>query len=260
MSLISRSSRRTSCCMIASRRIPRRRRFDARQGFDGAAQRGQRILQFMRDIGGEALDRLDAAVERLGHLAERAREMADFVGAIGEVGDLLARLMPRRTRSAASASLRNGSAIVLASESESMSITAADDQEVSQAAPNVRWRSPCRCRGPASTAPGRLGSRSSAGSARATETMVSPVRIDADDRADLARERFGDLGQRFAVVRPVAASARRLGADEDAAQPRSMRAASQVVSSFAGSLASERDVDARELRVCESSSNSPSRS
>ena len=33
--------------------------------------------------------------------------------------------MPRRTRSAASASLRTGSAIVLASESERMSITAA---------------------------------------------------------------------------------------------------------------------------------------
>ena len=36
-----------------------------RQGLDRAAQRGQRILQLVRDVGGEALDRLDAVVERL---------------------------------------------------------------------------------------------------------------------------------------------------------------------------------------------------
>ena len=46
----------------------------------------------MRDIGGEALDRVDAAVERLGHFAQRAREMANLVRAIGEVRNLLARL------------------------------------------------------------------------------------------------------------------------------------------------------------------------
>ena len=38
-------------------------------------------------------------------------------------------LMPRRTRSAASASLRTGSAIVLASDSERMSITAASTRK-----------------------------------------------------------------------------------------------------------------------------------
>ena len=63
-----------------------------RQGLDRAAQRGQRILQLVRDIGGEALDRLDAVVERLGHVAQRPAEMADLVAAVGEVGDLLARL------------------------------------------------------------------------------------------------------------------------------------------------------------------------
>ena len=67
-------------------------RLGERQGLDGAAQRGQRVLQLVRDVGGEALDRLDAVVERLGHVAQGAGQMADLVGAVGEVGDLLARL------------------------------------------------------------------------------------------------------------------------------------------------------------------------
>ena len=37
------------------------------------------FLQLMRDVGGEALDRLDAAVERVGHVAQRAGQMADLV-------------------------------------------------------------------------------------------------------------------------------------------------------------------------------------
>ena len=63
-----------------------------RQRLDGAAQRGQRVLQLVRDVGGEALDRLDAVVERVGHVAQRAGEMPDLVAAVGEIGDLLARL------------------------------------------------------------------------------------------------------------------------------------------------------------------------
>ena len=54
-----------------------------RQGFDGAAQRSQRVLQFVGDVGGEALDRVDAVVERAGHVAERLAEMADLVAAVG---------------------------------------------------------------------------------------------------------------------------------------------------------------------------------
>ena len=46
----------------------------------------------MRHVGGEALDGIDPLVERLGHVAERAGQMADLVGAIGEVRDLGARL------------------------------------------------------------------------------------------------------------------------------------------------------------------------
>ena len=40
-----------------------------RQGLDRGAQRGERVLQLMGDVGGEALDRLDAVVERVRHVA-----------------------------------------------------------------------------------------------------------------------------------------------------------------------------------------------
>ncbi len=63
-------------------------RLGQRQRLDRGAQRGQRILQFMRDIGGEALDRLDAAVERVGHVAQRAGQMPDLVAAPGEIRNL----------------------------------------------------------------------------------------------------------------------------------------------------------------------------
>ncbi len=46
----------------------------------------------MGDIGGEAFDGVDAPVERLRHVAERAGEMADLVGAVGEIRNLGARL------------------------------------------------------------------------------------------------------------------------------------------------------------------------
>ncbi len=54
-----------------------------RQGLDGAAQRGQRVLQLVGDVGGETLDRVDAVVERAGHVAQRLAEMADLVAAAG---------------------------------------------------------------------------------------------------------------------------------------------------------------------------------
>ena len=50
-----------------------------RQRLDRRAQRGQRVAQFVRDVGGEAFDRLDAGVERVGHVAQRAGQMADLV-------------------------------------------------------------------------------------------------------------------------------------------------------------------------------------
>ncbi len=42
----------------------------------------------MGDVGGEHLDRLDPAIERVGHFAQRAGEMADLVAAAGEIGNL----------------------------------------------------------------------------------------------------------------------------------------------------------------------------
>ena len=63
-----------------------------RQRFHRRPQRGQGVLQFMGDIGGEHLDRLDAAIERIRHVAQRAGQMADLVAAAGEIGNLHAGL------------------------------------------------------------------------------------------------------------------------------------------------------------------------
>ena len=46
----------------------------------------------MRNVRRKALDRLDAAIERIGHFAQRAGELADLVAPVGEIGNLLARL------------------------------------------------------------------------------------------------------------------------------------------------------------------------
>ena len=62
-----------------------------RQRFHRGTQRRKRVLQLMGNVGGEALDRLDAAVERIGHVAQRARQMPDLVAPPGEVGNLHAR-------------------------------------------------------------------------------------------------------------------------------------------------------------------------
>src|SRR5438046_2168179 len=42
----------------------------------------------MGDVGGEPLDRLDPAVQRAGHVAQRAGQMPDLILAVGQVGDL----------------------------------------------------------------------------------------------------------------------------------------------------------------------------
>ena len=76
--------------VLDHREQPRAAVLVARQGqrFDCRAQRRQRVLQFMGDVGGEHLDRLDAVIERVGHVAQRAGEMADLVAAAGEIGNL----------------------------------------------------------------------------------------------------------------------------------------------------------------------------
>jgi hypothetical protein len=60
---------------------------DHAQRADGRAQRGERVLDFMRDIGGELFVRLDPVIKRRHHAAQRARQAPDLVGAGGQVGD-----------------------------------------------------------------------------------------------------------------------------------------------------------------------------
>src|SRR5262249_41905692 len=49
------------------------------RGVDGGADRGERVLDLVADVGGEALIGVDAVGERAGHSFERVRQRADFV-------------------------------------------------------------------------------------------------------------------------------------------------------------------------------------
>ena len=51
------------------------------QGFNRAAQRGERVLQLMRHICRKGFDGGDAVVKRLRHMAQRTGELADLIGA-----------------------------------------------------------------------------------------------------------------------------------------------------------------------------------
>ena len=62
----------------------------SRQRFERTAQRRQRILEFVRDIGGETFNRVQTIVERPRHIAQRARQVTDLVRSRGEIGNLLA--------------------------------------------------------------------------------------------------------------------------------------------------------------------------
>ena len=59
-----------------------------RRHLDRRAQRGQRVLELVRHVGGEALDGVDALPQRVGHRAQRVVEVADLVAALAEIGDL----------------------------------------------------------------------------------------------------------------------------------------------------------------------------
>ena len=54
---------------------------------DGGTQRGKRVLDLMRDIGGELFVRLDPFVKRGHHAAHGARQAPDLVRPRGQVGD-----------------------------------------------------------------------------------------------------------------------------------------------------------------------------
>ena len=61
------------------------------QRLRGRARGGQRVLELVRHVLGEALAGLDAPIERGRHLAEGGGHLADLVGAVGELGQLVAR-------------------------------------------------------------------------------------------------------------------------------------------------------------------------
>ena len=57
---------------------------DLFQRFERAAQAGQRVLDFVRDVGGEGFDAVDPAAQRGGHVGNRAGEQADLVAPFGQ--------------------------------------------------------------------------------------------------------------------------------------------------------------------------------
>ena len=60
----------------------------ARRGFDRTPERGQRVLDLVRHIGGEALDRIHAPPDRRRHGGQGHRQFADLVMALAEIRDI----------------------------------------------------------------------------------------------------------------------------------------------------------------------------
>ena len=110
MSLTSRSSRRTSWSITSSSLSRWSSLLDEAQRADGGAQRGERVLDLVRDVGGELFVRVDPVVERRDHAAQRAREPPDLVRPGGQVGDADAagRDLARRSGRARSRPRRRG--------------------------------------------------------------------------------------------------------------------------------------------------------
>ena len=65
--------------------------FGKRQRLHRRAQRSKRVLELVRHVGGESLDRLDAGIERVGHVAQRARQVPDLVAPVAQIGNFHAR-------------------------------------------------------------------------------------------------------------------------------------------------------------------------
>ena len=68
--------------------IAQRRVFYPWERFDCAPQAGERVLDFMRDIGGEAIDRVDPVTQCAGHIRNCAREQTDFIAALRQARHL----------------------------------------------------------------------------------------------------------------------------------------------------------------------------
>ena len=170
-----------------------------RQGFDGRAQRGQRVLELMRHVGGEALDGLDAVVERRRSSAQRA------------AADGRSRRGGRRNRG-----FRRGIAGRSAPARRPPTAAAAARQWCRRAAATGRSappRRPARCAGCPSARRDDLvdvaravDSSSTPTVARrrctgtATETTSWCLRIDAHESAGGAGQRRRDLGIAGAFV------------------------------------------------------------
>ncbi len=60
------------------------------KGFRCRARGGQRVFQFVSDVGREFFACFRASVERCGHLVEGARQLTNFVFAVTEVGEFVA--------------------------------------------------------------------------------------------------------------------------------------------------------------------------
>ena len=79
ISVTSRSIRRTSCEAISVNCLRSSGSSHPGQRFDRAAQAGKRVLDFMRHVGGEMVDRIDPLPQRVGHVGNRAGEQTDLV-------------------------------------------------------------------------------------------------------------------------------------------------------------------------------------
>ena len=61
---------------------------DPVESVDRRAQRRQRILELVGDVGGEGFDIVDPLAQRLAHVRDRAGEQADLVGPRGQARDI----------------------------------------------------------------------------------------------------------------------------------------------------------------------------
>ncbi len=142
---------------------------------DGAARRGQRVLQFVADIGGKAFDRIDAVVKRGRHFAQRDRQVADFILAGGEIRNFLALLRAAAAHAdGGRRSRRSGLAMVDDNSSDRTTLTSVATPKTRMIARRSAWTI-------LSISPACVDSSNTPSTARkrwigtATETISSPL-------------------------------------------------------------------------------------
>ena len=144
MSTISRSSRRDVVADDVEQLPPQRGILDPVERVDRGAQRGERVLELVGDVGGEGVGSVDPLPQRLGHVGERAGELADLVAARGEARAHRPRAPGRAGPGGRRwASRRNGRTMVRARKRESRIESSdqqrhgADDQRALRCGPSV---------------------------------------------------------------------------------------------------------------------------